>query len=662
MRRLRALALGLLAGTCVLSVAHAAKPPSDRLAPIHVQDLYYGDVLWRLFAGKPDIETLTALEAYQYWHLMPHHADDAALLAGSLYLSLGMHNEAGRRFEALLTDKVPAGVRNRAWFYLAKVWYARGYYDRSLDALHRITGKLLGELESERQNLTVNVLMRQGRFDEAVAQLASWHGTPDWMAYAQLNLGVALIRQNRMADADKVLSAVGTLDVAGTEMLALRDKANLALGYAWLQAKNPQAALVALNRVRLSGPYAARALLGAGWANAGLKDYQQALVPWLELHDRNLLDAAVQESYLAVPWAYGQLGAGAQAAQYYESAIQSFEEESGRLDTAIDQIGSGHLLDQLLSADTHGQQGWFWQLIKLPDAPQSRYLYALLADNDFQEGLKNYRDLTYLRSLLENKQEDMDTFDAMIETRQKAYDQELPKTDALLATDAPAHLRAARGSIDSELNAIETGSDVAALGTSEERGQWERVRRLEEALLNAGSGEDLDEARAKLKLIKGVLYWRLDAAFKARVYAKRRELRALDASLNEAQNRWVRVQSARESVPTNTGEFAARIAALAQRISALKVALARAGDRQNGYLVELAQDELGAQKGRLAAYEVEARFALADIYDRASAPKAPPAAPPAADEEATPESPGAEPPTDQGAMPAPAPPPPSATP
>ena len=60
MRRLRALGLALLASTCVLPLAHAAKPPSDKLAPIHVQDLYYGDVLWRLFAGKSDFETLTA--------------------------------------------------------------------------------------------------------------------------------------------------------------------------------------------------------------------------------------------------------------------------------------------------------------------------------------------------------------------------------------------------------------------------------------------------------------------------------------------------------------------------------------------------------------------------------------------------------------------------
>jgi len=52
MRRLRALAFGLLAGTCVLPPTYAAKPESNKLATIRVQDLHYGDVLWRLYAGK----------------------------------------------------------------------------------------------------------------------------------------------------------------------------------------------------------------------------------------------------------------------------------------------------------------------------------------------------------------------------------------------------------------------------------------------------------------------------------------------------------------------------------------------------------------------------------------------------------------------------------
>ena len=74
--------------------------------------------------------------------------------------------------------------------------------------------------------------------------------------------------------------------------------------------------------MRLDGPYSSRALLGDGWARAALGDYRGALAPWLELRKRSLLDAAVQESYLAVPYAYGKLNAGAQAADYYESALQ----------------------------------------------------------------------------------------------------------------------------------------------------------------------------------------------------------------------------------------------------------------------------------------------------------------------------------------------------
>ena len=605
----------------------AAAPVPDTLSAIRVQDLHYGDVLFRFYSGD-EFEALTRLEAYEHWHRMPHHEQDAALLAGGMYLSLGMHNEAGRRFETLLTDKVPAALRNRAWFYLAKVWYARGYYDRSELSLGHISGELAPALEAERQHLLVNVLMRQNRFDEAATLLAHWQGPADWMAFARVNLGVALVRQNRMEEAAPVLTSVGTMPVAGSEMLALRDKANLALGYAWLQAKNPAAARVALDRVRLAGPYSTRALLGVGWADAALGQYREALTPWTELHNRNLLDAAVQESYLAVPYAYGKLNANAQAAELYESAISSFNAEAQRIDAAVAQVGEGHMLQDLLSADQQpDQQGWFWQLRQLPGAPQSRYLYSLLAENDFQEGLKNYRDLAYLGGTLKHWDESMDAFAAMIATRQLADGERLPRADALLAGNVPTKLLAARAAIDSRLTAIETGADVAALGSAQERAQWQRLRQLESALSSASGGdsEDLQIERDKIRLMKGVLYWRFDAHFKERSYAERRALRSLDAALNEAQNRWVRVQKARNSVPSNTGEFAARIAALAERIAQVRLALANSAQQQSRYLEQLASTALLEQKDRLAAYEVQARFALADIYDRGTTSTAPPA-------------------------------------
>ncbi|MFT3907663.1 MAG: tetratricopeptide repeat protein [Steroidobacteraceae bacterium] len=593
-----------------------SKADPEKLTPIKVQDLHYGDVLFHYYAEE-DFEALTRLKAYENWQRMPNHQADADLLAGGLYLSLGMHNEAGERFERLLTGNVPVGVRNRAWYYLAKVWYTRGYYPKAEAALGRISGTLSPELEAERLHLLVNVLMQQGRFDDAIAKLSGWQGRGDWTAYARFNLGVALVRENRLADADPFLTQVGTLNAAGEELLALRDKANVALGYAHLQANDPGPAQTALARVRLDGPYASKALLGAGWAAAAQGDYKAALTPWLELHQRNLLDAAVQESYLAVPYAFSQLGAGGQAADYYESAIKDFGTESDQLDAALVKLGNGGMLDALLKSDD-GRQGWFWQLKQLPDAPESRYLYALLADNDFQEGLKNFRDLTALDRRLGVWQESMEAFGAMIDTREKAYAQKVPAADALLATKRPGQLLQRRAALDTELDSVETTADVAALGTAEERAQWAQVRELEENLKQLPDDEESNNLRARLRLIKGVLYWHFDEQFKERDYEQRRQLREIDAALNEAQNRWVRVQKARSSVPTNTGEFARRVAELSARLDALRARLAGAATLQDRYLEGLAAAELNAQKERLSAYQVQARFALADIYDRAA--------------------------------------------
>ena len=629
MSRRGPLARGLL---CAIVVAlggcalHRQRPPTE-LPKIRVQDLHYGDVMFHVYGGE-QFQALTRLEAYQQWGRMPHNEHDALMQAGSLYLQLGMHNEAAARFERLLTPDVPAPIRDRAWYYLAKVWYQRGYYERSFEALGRVGSELAEELEAERDHLAVNVLMRQGRFEEAAARLHAWQGPPDWAAYARFNLGVALVRQDRVAEAAPLLTAVGTLYTESRELLALRDKANLALGYAWLQAQNPQAALVALNRVRLNSAYTTRALLGAGWAHAQLGAYDQALVPWMTLRQRNLLDAAVQESYLAVPFAFGQLGAAAQASEYYEAAMLSFKAESASIEAAIGEIGNGHMLEALLQGDRTLGPDSFWQLgdRSLPGLPQSRYFYSVLAGNDFQEGLKNFRDLAFLGDVLHRWDDGMAAFGSMIETREQAHAERLPRADALLASDRPAQLLARRAGVETELTAVETGGDAPALGTGEQRAQWARVKELEEGYAAAGDDLEAVEARDKLHLIKGVLYWQLDQQFRERDYQLRRQLRSVDRALNQVQNRWVRVQKARASVPQNTGEFAARIQALQGRIDALRGRLAQAEALQGAHLEQLAEQELVAQQERLAAYQVQARFALADIYDRASLP--PPAASP----------------------------------
>ena len=105
----------------------AATPPSGTLAPTTIKDLYYGDVLF-YFYQDDYFNALTRLRAAQDKGRVSHHADEAELLLGGLYLSYGQHLEAGKIFERLLARTSLLPSRNRAWFYLGKVWYQRSYW------------------------------------------------------------------------------------------------------------------------------------------------------------------------------------------------------------------------------------------------------------------------------------------------------------------------------------------------------------------------------------------------------------------------------------------------------------------------------------------------------------------------------------------------------
>jgi hypothetical protein len=296
---------------------------------------------------------------------------------------------------------------------------------------------------------------------------------------------------------------------------------------------------------------------------------------------------------------------------------------AARIDESVGASATGHCSTRCSAGSHARQRGWFWQLQELPDAPESRYLYPVLAGNDFQEGLKNFRDLAYLGSTLARWDENMVVYNDMIDAREKAYAERIPRTDELMASGSLDRLLARREAVEGRYNDVINTEDVASLGTPQQREQWERVQAIEAGLATVPEGEEAVAAREKLRLIKGVLYWDLKQAFRDRLYQQRRELKSLDSALAEANTRWLRVQQARNDAPTTTGDFASRIAALQARMGELRGRLVGAGEAQGALLADIAVHELDAQKQRMADYEVQARFALASIYDRASeAPRA----------------------------------------
>jgi len=622
-------ALVLLAAGAAAPAFTGEPPQADQPligTPQVVKNLHWGDVLFYFYQGDY-LQALTRLGASQELHRIDDHAVEAELLKGGLYLSLGQHEQAGRIFKALLNDNVPLDVRNRAWFYLAKVWYQRNYLQDAANALSSIHGALPGDLEPQRHLLEAQVLMYLDRYDDAIAALQRWQPVGDhsdiWSSYARFNIGVALVRKGRLEEATGLLDAVGRIPVRSDrpddELAALRDKANLALGFAWLKAGRAADAKQVLQRVRLQGPQSNKALLGVGWADSAEKQFTKALVPWLELRGRNMLDAAVQESYLAIPYAYAQLEANRQAVEQYTLAVSAFKEESARIDESIASIRSGRLLDAITRNDKADQAGWFWQLQRLPDAPETRYLYHLLASNEFQEGLKNYRDLRLMQRNLATWQLSVAAFEDMVANRREAFARRLPMMEKSLDSVDLDALEARRTELESRIAVIEREGDAAGLATGREREQWKKIERMEKVLASADPSDPLvQEMRAKVRLLRGTLLWDFSSSYKARLWKARKELRELDVAYKEARRRSFLIERARMEYPARTEEFAKRIASLRPRIEDLDARLVAAANSQNQYLASIAVRELEAQKERLAAYSLQARFALAAIYDRAS--------------------------------------------
>ncbi|MCK9195118.1 MAG: hypothetical protein M0P19_14735, partial [Nevskia sp.] len=113
--RCAAICLGLfLSG----AVAAASKPGRQ------VQDPHYGDVLFYFYQDN-FFEAITRLMAAREVGRAKAHTEDGDLLMGGMLLSYGQHEQAAAIFRHLLDTSTKPAVRDRAWFYLARVSYER---------------------------------------------------------------------------------------------------------------------------------------------------------------------------------------------------------------------------------------------------------------------------------------------------------------------------------------------------------------------------------------------------------------------------------------------------------------------------------------------------------------------------------------------------------
>ncbi len=593
------------------TVAAADPPPSS------VKDLQYGEALYYYFQ-QDYFNSIVRLQIAQQQQRLPNHKAEAELMLGGLDLSYGLRDEANRIFQRLLSEETSdLSTRNRAWFYLAKISWQRGDIDTALQAIERVQGSMTAATRTATVNLHSLLLMQQGDNKAAISLLQDARSGKGWTAFLHYNLGIALIRNQQQLAGAKQLDRIGDRHGGNEELRLLRDKANLALGYSYLKNDSPAMARKTLERVRLEGPLSNRALLGTGWADTENEDYAAALVPWLELSSRDSSDPAVQESLLAIPYAMTKMKLHGRAVQHYNDGIRQLLEERQKLDQSIGAIRQGSLLDLLQQHDLGAGNGWMQQLHLDSEAPALRYQLTLMSSHDFQEAVKNYRDLLVIQENLSAWKSNVAAYDDMLADRQARFENHHSAAQQALQDTRLQQLQQRQHALAKHLADIETTGNASGLASPEESRQWQQLTTIDERLAQLPDTPDTAELRLKQQLLHGILIWQFQGDYKSRLWRTRKQLAELDRLLAESQQGINGLQQADLSAPSGFGDFKRRITANKASIEKLSTQTLEALLKQGKQLEHLAINELEQQQQRVDAYIIQARFALAQTYDNA---------------------------------------------
>jgi hypothetical protein len=607
--RSRLLLLFLIVITSTLAAANS--PPSS------VKDLQYGEVLYYYFQ-QDYFNSIVRLQIAQQQQRLPNHAAEAELMLGGLDLSYGLRGEANRIFQRLLNEETSdVSTRNRAWFYLAKISWQRGDIDAALQAIERVQGSMTAATRTAAINLHSLLLLQQGNNKAAISLLQDARSGSSWTPFLNYNLGIALIRDQQQQQGAKQLDRIGDSHGRNEELHLLRDKANLALGYSYLQNDNPEMARKTLERVRLEGPLSNRALLGTGWADTESEEYAAALVPWLELSSRDSTDPAVQESLLAIPYAMTKMNLHGRAVQHYNDGIRQLLEERQKLDQSIGAIRQGGLLDLLKQHDLGSGSGWMQQLHLDSEAPALRYQLALMSSHDFQEAVKNYRDLLVIQANLSAWEIDIAAYNDMLASRQARFEKHRPAAQQAMQGTHLQQLQQRRATLAEDIAHIETTGDAAGLANSEEARQWQQLTTIAERLAQLPDNPDTAVLRDKQQRLRGILLWQFQDDYKSRLWHARKQLAELDRLLANSQQGFDSLQQTDLAAPSGFVDFNRRITANRARIEKLSTKTEATLLAQGKQLEHLAINELEQQQQRVDAYIIQARFALAQTYDNA---------------------------------------------
>ncbi len=555
--------------------------------PQVVSSLQWGEVLFSYFRGDK-ADALVRLYARESRNNFPLNQTEADLLAAGLLLDLGLASEAQKRLDKIDVTQLNSVLKSRLSLVMARVYFQNQEFELTHYWLQAIVDESLSSHElAVKKMMQAQLYFSIGDYALAAEQLKSIEDKGNLQHYADYNNGLSLLKSVEQSDRTEgraLLKKVDAINPQDQEQYALIDQAKLALGLDALNSGYSIDARQHFINIRLDGLVSNDALLMIGWTFAQTEHFEEALTYWNRLAAKtDRLEPAIQESWLAVPYAHQQLGNLSLAVKEYEKAIRSQTEAQTQLKLMLNEDSW-----RILLADSN------------PELFSKGIIRQLNANPKFYNLFKQWQQLQQLQDRLQASLSILPTLAFALQENELRYAQKSSLIDTKLKLLNLQNHADDYQLLDDQFQQQKMQDIAEKTLSKEDYHYWTKLESLDSRINTMPS--EIDAAKIeKYRLINGVAKWKFHRQRDENLWLVENNLAKLNHSLKQLTDQVQKLKILSSKPRASITEDVERIKSLlsqgeqsTQRLNELKNDFETAMSEEFADFVKTRQDALTA--------------------------------------------------------------------
>lgn len=592
----------------------------DSNEKIKLKELAFGELLYDYYQENY-FSALTRLDVAEYKNEVVEHQQHLQLLRGVMYLSYGMLNSAEQIFTQLLSEQSQDKKLAQVRFYLAKTHYLNGQFELAERHLQQACSFLPQDLSDEAFLIRSQMAFERGEYEQSQQLLQQISPDSNQGQFAQFNLAVFLLQQDKVLEAISLFERLYPNKESDDVERSLYDRANLALGYYFLEKKNFEQARTHLLNVRLNSAFSNRALLSLGWAYYENEVQDKAISYWQELSQRDARDPAVQEAAMALAFAYYKRGAKKEALEAFVTAAAMFGEQLSLIESAKNDL-KANLFQQWL--DSRGIFGdkifdrWAAGDVPITGHAIEYYLQEAVATNEFNQYFHRFQEMSHLNTVLERWKRQLPVFEQMLANHRLRYETIQPqvaqKTQQMLSEDYAAKINALATEASQRLE----NNDLWVLANEEELEYYNGLMRIKSIMEQIPTDQfDLEEQREQWRRAYGALMWNMAVNYGPKSHRVKTQVKEAQQAIELLQDQSASMATADTKAATRFLNYDLRIVTLKQRIEQLQLSIEQNRNVARQSMEQVLLEKLNKRKQEIDFLLAQTELSIAKIQDEA---------------------------------------------